>query len=86
MTLNTELVHWIKNTFSDYTVAVVIWMFGFLPEIQGIWASGAGGGDRWAAAGEEAGRGHGGDVSQESPGNEGTQFFLEFLNNIVNVQ
>lgn len=42
-------------------------------EIQRIWACSAGGGDRWAAAGKEAGKEHGGDVSQESPGNEGTE-------------
>lgn len=47
-------------------------MCGFLSEIQGVWAGSSGGGDRWAAAGKEVGRRHGGDVSQEGRGNEGT--------------
>lgn len=47
----------------------------FLSEIQGVWASGACGGDWWPASGKEAGRRHGGNVSQESPGNEGTCFY-----------
>lgn len=52
----------------------------FPPEIQGVWAGGAGGGDRRAAAGEAARRGHGRDVSQEGPGNEGTCFSTQISN------
>lgn len=50
-------------------------MCGFLSEIQGVWASSACGGDWWTASGKETGRRHGRNVSQESPGNEGTFFF-----------
>lgn len=55
---------------------MITWMCDFLSEIQGVWAGSAGAGDWWAAAGKEAGRRHGGDVPQESPGNEGTCFYL----------
>lgn len=53
---------------------LMIWscVFVCFSEIQGVWASSACGGDRWTASGEEAGGGYGGDVSQESSGNEGT--------------
>ena len=45
-----------------------------LSEIQGVWAGSTGGGDWWAAVGEETGKEHGRDVSQESPGYECTEF------------
>ena len=46
-------------------------MFGWLSEIQGVWAGSARGGDQWTESGKEAGTGYGGDVSQEGSGNEG---------------
>lgn len=55
-------------------------MCGFLSEIQGVWAGSARGGDRWIESGKEAGRGYGGDVSQEGSGNEGTSSITSNLN------